>query len=99
MEARRFWTACALLWLCGTSLRLSILAVPPVITAIQNDLALSGTQVGILSGLPVIVFALFAIPGSLLIARLGLVPALTIGLLVAAAGSVLRVALPNVWVL
>jgi cyanate permease len=50
---------------------MTILAVPPVILLIQTDLSLSGTEVGILSGLPVILFGIAALPGSLLVARFG----------------------------
>ena len=53
---REFWVAASLLWLAGVGLRLTILAVPPVIALMQADLGLSGTQIGILSGLPVILF-------------------------------------------
>jgi CP family cyanate transporter-like MFS transporter len=59
----------SLLWLSGVGLRLTILAVPPVLAAIISDLALSGTEVGILNAIPVSLFALIAVPGSLLIAR------------------------------
>src|SRR5262249_27733156 len=52
-----------LLWLAGNALRLPILAVPPVIPAIHHDLNLSATGVGILGGLPVVVFAVAAVPG------------------------------------
>jgi CP family cyanate transporter-like MFS transporter len=99
MDGRAFWVSCALLWVCGAATRLVILAVPPVITAIQSDLGLSGTQVGLLSGLPVVLFASFALPGSLLIARLGVVSALVAGLLTTAAGAALRAAVPTVAVL
>jgi CP family cyanate transporter-like MFS transporter len=54
------------------------------------DLNLSGTEVGILNAIPVCLFALVAVPGSLLIARVGATPALIIGLVIAAAGSALR---------
>ena len=54
---REFWVTVALLWLAGVGLRLTILAVPPVITRIQADLHLSGTEIGILSGLPVLLSA------------------------------------------
>ena len=67
----RMLTALALLWLAGVALRLTILAVPPVIPLIHDDLHLSATQVGILTGLPSMLFAIAAVPGSLLIARLG----------------------------
>jgi CP family cyanate transporter-like MFS transporter len=99
MPDRRFWIAAALLWLCGVTLRLTLLAVPPVITAIQGDLHLSGTEVGILSALPVIIFAIFAVPGSLLVARMGLVATLVAGLLISAVGASLRGAVLNVWAL
>src|SRR5512135_705460 len=88
--------ALLLLWLGGVALRLTILAVPPVIPLIHDDLHLSETQVGILSGLPMVLFAAAAIAGSLLIARLGALTALMIGLVVCAVGSVARGIGPNV---
>ena len=90
---RQFWTAVSLLWLAGAGLRLTILAVPPVIPLIQADLQLSGTEIGILSGLPVILFGIAALPGSLLIARFGALPTLVTGLLIAGVASGLRGAL------
>jgi MFS transporter, CP family, cyanate transporter len=88
--------ALLLLWLGGVALRLTILAVPPVIPLIHDDLHLSETQVGILSGLPMVLFAAAAIAGSLLIARLGALTALMIGLVVCAVGSVVRGIGPSV---
>ena len=78
------------LWLAGASLRLTVLAVPPVLPLIHNQFALSEREVGALSGLPVLLFGLAAIPGSLLIAQLGARRATIVGLLVAAAGSAAR---------
>lgn len=86
-STRHLATALVLLWLAGNALRLPILAVPPVLVAVQTELKMSGTEVGILSGLPVVLFALVALPGSLLIARIGAVPALIAGLISAAVGS------------
>ncbi len=86
-----------LLWLAGNCLRLSILAVPPVLALVQSDLKLTGTQVGILTSLPVVLFAIAALPGSLLIARFGALAALTFGTLLAAAGGALRGFSPDVW--
>lgn len=80
----------ALLWLCGVCLRLTVLAVPPVVPLLHADLHLAETGVGWLSSLPPMLFALAAVPGSLLIARFGLVPALLAGLLLGAAGSAAR---------
>lgn len=96
MSGRHIAIAVALLWLAGNALRLPILALPPVLANVQADLAMSGTQVGILSGLPVALFALAALPGSLLIARIGAVPALVAGTLIAALGSGLREFVPGV---
>ena len=95
---REFWVAAGLLWLAGVGLRLSILAVPPVILLIQADLRLSGTEVGVLSGLPLILFAIAALPGSLLIARFGALATLASGLLIAGVASGLRGAVLDVLV-
>lgn len=86
----------AALWFCGWGLRLTILATPPVLPHIQRDLGLSGTQIGILTGLPVIFFAAVAVPGSLLIARAGVLSTLVFGLLLTAVGSGLRALAPAV---
>jgi MFS transporter, CP family, cyanate transporter len=79
-----------LLWLAGACLRLTVLAIPPVIPLLHADLHLSETQVGALSSLPPLLFAIAAVPGALLIARFGLIPALLIGLLLNAAGGAAR---------
>jgi CP family cyanate transporter-like MFS transporter len=91
-------TLCALtlLWLAGACLRLTILAVPPVIPLIHDDLHLSETEVGILVGLPSMLFCVAAVPGSLLVARLGARNALLTGLLLTAIGGALRGAFPSV---
>jgi MFS transporter, CP family, cyanate transporter len=80
----------ALLWLAGIDLRLTILALPPVLPLIHRDLDLSEKLVAALTGLPVLLFAIIAIPGSLLIARIGARRALLAGLTVAALGSAAR---------
>jgi CP family cyanate transporter-like MFS transporter len=85
-----------LLWFAGVALRLTILAVPPVIPLIHDELSLSETEIGILTGLPSLLFAFAAVPGSLLIARLGIRAALVLGLAVTAIGGALRGAVPNV---
>ncbi len=96
ISAREVWIALLLLWLAGNALRLTILAVPPVIPLIHDDLHMSATQVGILTGLPSLLLALAAVPGSLLIARTGVLAALTVGLLLNAAGGALRGAINDV---
>jgi CP family cyanate transporter-like MFS transporter len=90
-------TSLLLLWTCGACLRLTVLAVPPVIAMIQRDLNLSGTEIGLLSGIPVVVFAIFAAPGSILVARMGVRGALMGGLIIAAAGTLLRTSASNAW--
>src|SRR6476661_2920255 len=89
------WLALLLLWLAGNGLRLTILAVPPVIATIRDDLRLSATEVGLLSSIPPAMFALAALGGSLLVARLGVTVALVGGLVLVAVGSALRGVAPN----
>jgi CP family cyanate transporter-like MFS transporter len=96
---RQVLTSIALLWLAGNGLRLTILAVPPLIPAIHDEFHMSETQVGILAGLPVVLFAFAAIPGSALIARFGALATAIIGLVVTGLGSALRGAAPDVWLL
>lgn len=79
-----------LLWLAGNDLRLTILAVPPVLPLIHRDLALDEKAVAALTGLPVLLFGLVAVPGSLMIARLGARRATIAGLLLVAVASALR---------
>jgi CP family cyanate transporter-like MFS transporter len=86
----------AVLWLAGGALRVTVLAVPPVLPLIHRQFELSEKAVGILSGLPVLLFGLAAIPGSLLIARLGAQRACLVGLLVVAAASAARGVGPSV---
>jgi CP family cyanate transporter-like MFS transporter len=86
----------ALLWLAGTALRVTVLAVPPVLPPIHRQFQLSEKAVGVLSGLPVLLFGLAAIPGSLLIARLGARRACLAALLVVAAASAARGVGPSV---
>jgi CP family cyanate transporter-like MFS transporter len=79
-----------LLWLAGADLRLGMLAVPPVLPLIHRDLGLSEKAVGLLSGLPILMLCLAAIPGSALIARIGARRAAIAGLLFVAATAAAR---------
>jgi MFS transporter, CP family, cyanate transporter len=96
---RQFWIGVSLLWLAGVGLRLTILAVPPVVLLIQADLQLSGTEIGVLTGLPIVLFGMAALPGSLLIARFGAVAILIAGLTIAGIASGLRGAAPSMFAL
>lgn len=80
----------ALLWLAGIDLRLTLLAVPPVIPLIHRDLHLDETGIAALTNLPVLVLAGSSIFGALLTTRLGARRALIVGLWVIALSSALR---------
>jgi MFS transporter, CP family, cyanate transporter len=80
----------AVLWLAGADLRLTVLAVPPVLPLIHRQFALSEGAVGALAGLPPLLFGLAAIPGSLLIARMGARGAAVAALFCVAAASAAR---------
>jgi len=79
-----------LLWLVGNALRMSILAVPPVIPMLRSEFRLSGTEIGILTGLPIVLFGAAALVGSRLVSVMGVVRAVVAGLLLTAIGSALR---------
>jgi MFS transporter, CP family, cyanate transporter len=85
-----------LLWLAGVAMRLTILAIPPVIPLIHAELHMSETQVGLLVGLPLAIFAAAAIPGSLLIARIGVSLAVIIGMVIAAFAGAARSAATDI---
>jgi len=84
------------LWLAGISLRITVLAIPPVIPAIHDDLALNEKAVGILTSLPILLLAAAAVLGSLVIHRIGSRRALIIGLWLLAAAGVARGAGPSI---
>jgi MFS transporter, CP family, cyanate transporter len=79
-----------LLWLGGIDLRLTLLAVPPLIPLIHRDLHLDEKAVGGLVSLPVLLLALASVPGALLIAKLGVRGALITGLGLVAIFGALR---------
>jgi CP family cyanate transporter-like MFS transporter len=87
------------LWLCGVAMRMTILAMPPVMPLVHSELHMTETQVGLLVGLPLLLFALAAIPGSLLIARIGPIRAVVAGMIIAAVAGAARGAAINVWTL
>ena len=81
-----------LLWLAGCAIRIPLLAIPPVIPLIHDDLHMSETQVGLLIGMPLVMLAMAAIPGSLLIARLGVLTVAVAGLAIASLAAAARAA-------
>jgi MFS transporter, CP family, cyanate transporter len=96
LPLRRLLISLGLLWLAGAALRMPVLAVPPLLPLIHGDLDLSETAIGILAGLPSLLFAAAAVPGSLVIARFGARPVLIAGLLVTALAGAARGAAPDV---
>lgn len=94
VRSRGFYLA--LLWLIGAQLRLTILAVPPVLPLIHRDLALSEKAIGVLSALPVLLLAAAAIPGSLMVARIGARRGCIFGLAIVAIAGAARGVGPSV---
>jgi MFS transporter, CP family, cyanate transporter len=88
-----------LLWLAGAAMRMTILAIPPVIPLVHEELRMSETQVGLLIGLPLAIFAIAAVPGSLLIARIGASLAVILGMVFTALAGAGRAAAVDVWTL
>lgn len=85
-----------LLWLCGVCLRLTVLAIPPLLPQLHEAFALSQTAVGALTSLPVLLFSFAAVPGSALVARFGAVGVLFAGIVVTAVAGALRGLAPEV---
>jgi len=73
--------------------------MPPVIPLVHRELRMSETQVGLLVGLPLAMFAVAAVPGSLLIARIGTKLAVVAGMVIAALAGAARGAAYDIWTL
>jgi CP family cyanate transporter-like MFS transporter len=99
LSAGRIVKTMGALWLAGVAMRMTILAMPPVIPLVHAELRMTETQVGLLVGLPLLLFALAAIPGSLLIARIGPSRAVIAGMVIAALAGAARAAAIDVWTL
>jgi CP family cyanate transporter-like MFS transporter len=89
-------TLMALLWCAGAALRIPILGVPPIVPHIREALRMSETEVGLLVSLPLAMFALAAIPGSLIVSRLGATRTMAGGLAVTAVAAAGRSLAPDV---
>jgi MFS transporter, CP family, cyanate transporter len=87
------------LWLAGVAMRMTILAMPPVIPLVHAELHMSETQIGLLIGLPLALFAIAAVPGSLLISRVGARGAVVFGMIFAAFAGASRGLAIDVWTL
>ncbi len=81
-------TACVV----GANLRTAVVAVPPVLSAIQASLSLSSAVAGLLTTVPLLCFGAFAIVAPLIARRAGLQRTLAAGMVLVAGGSALRMA-------
>ena len=88
-------TFLALSWLAAINLRTVLLAVPPVLPLIRQDLGLSYTATGLLTSLPILLMGLAAVPGAFLIARVSARSAVAVGLVLLGAGTLLRALVPS----
>lgn len=77
-----------MLWLAGMAIRIPLLAIPPILPLLRDQLRMSGTEIGAISGIPMLLMAAAAIPGSSLVDRLGASRVLLVGLGIAALGGV-----------
>lgn len=75
---------------------MTVLCVPPLIPLIHRDLAMNEKAIAVLTGMTPFMLALFAIPGSLLIARIGARRAVIAGLLLLGGAAALRGIGPSV---
>ncbi|HEV2360400.1 MAG TPA: MFS transporter, partial [Acidimicrobiales bacterium] len=89
-DRRLFALRLTLLWLVGVNMRTVILAVAPVLPTIKHQLHLNEAEVGLITTLPVLLFGVGAIGGSVAVARIGPRRTLVIGLVLVAASSALR---------
>lgn len=85
-----------LLWFAGLYLRIPILLAPPLAPQISADIGLGQAATGALTTLPVLMLALGAVLGSLVVARVGPRNAVVAGLALAAAASMARGTAPPV---
>jgi CP family cyanate transporter-like MFS transporter len=79
-----------LLWLCGFDLRITVLAIPPLLPQIRQTFQLSETELAALTTLPVLLLAVAAPLGSAATSRLGARRTALAALTVVAATSALR---------
>lgn len=85
-QTARFGLAFIGVLLIAVNLRVSFVSVGPVLSNISNDLGLSNTAAGLLTGLPLIAFAVFSPVAPSVASRLGLDQALWLSLLALSLG-------------
>ena len=93
------WPRLALLWIAGVDLRITLLAIPPLLPLIHRDLPLDETAVAALLGLPVLLLAVAATLGSMIISRFDARRTVLLGLVLLGASSALRGVGPSLTIL
>lgn len=84
------------LWFAGIGLRITVLAVPPLLPLIHRSLGLDEKAVGVLSGIPVLLLGVAALGGALVVSRIGARRAIVAGLVTIAVTGALRGIGPSV---
>ncbi len=87
------------LWLVGWTLRIHILAAPPLATRIAESFNLGEAGEGALTMLPVLAVAFGAIPAAWAIARFGIRTSIVCGLLIMTVASIARGQVPSAMLL
>lgn len=85
----------AILWLIGWTLRVPILAAPPLATNIADTFGLGEAGTGAITMLPLVAVAFGAVPAAWLIARFGLRTSIAGGIAVMAFASIARGYVPT----
>ncbi len=85
----------AILWLIGWTLRVPILAAPPLATRIADSFGLGEPGIGALTMLPIVAVAFGAIPAAWIISRLGLRLSIAGGIAIMALASIARGYVPS----
>jgi len=93
------WGILVCAWLMGFALESPMLCVPPIMHIIARELHLSNAQSGLVFSAPLIILAAIAIPSGALADRIGIRKAAGIGVIVIAAGSLLRGTATDFWTL
>ena len=78
------------LLIAAVNLRLTVAAVPPVLSQIRHTTGLSSAGAGLLTGVPVFCFGLVALASPRLMRRFSMGPLLSLALLTVAAGAAVR---------
>jgi CP family cyanate transporter-like MFS transporter len=98
-KPRSSWVILVCAFLMGFALETPLFCVPPIMHIITDELCLSYAQSGLIFSVPLIILAGIAIPSGALADRIGIRRAAGIGVIVIAAGSMLRGLAADFWTL